>query len=707
MRIDLHCHTKSTKQGDGDCRNVTSEVFKEKIINSDVRILAITNHNLFDLEQFNELKESVKDFCQVWPGIEIDAQGSNGNKFHLIVVANPSNVEMFSSKIEQMYQGKNIENCLLSIEEIHHNLNECDIIYIPHLHKKPGISTDDHEKLVSLIGDSSRVFGETADNRSLGVFANHDYNVIIGSDVKDWQNYEDSTFAELKLPVDSFSQFCLLSKRDEAVVNTLLNQKQSYEVTGKPHRSVSIPLKIFNDVNIIFGQKGTGKSEILNSLYIDLLSQGLSCSKYTGSEKDDEFKALLRTTDMDRDLTKVEAEDCRNEFSILQNWIETSPTSFSSYLGWYKTKDHNKNKSKMKITEATSINETDPAQYGEHSSDFKHIKSLLKAYEKINLDLYFSNEERSELENLLSELAIRNKKMLSNDLIDIYSSKLTNYSINTIKRIADKNSNSISKPSNTGFYELAQNRIRLSQTVKNILKNIESKDQCTKDLLGELENKGKIYVQKRYRMLCNESRSPEFSVNITPLKQIKELLQKISDNIFCEELPGIIDEFNSICDEQKIDSVKPFLGLSKQIVTEDDNEYSPSNGEKGILLLQNLLREDVDAYFLDEPELGMGNSYIDSIIRPQICGLAKRHKAVIVATHNANIAVRSLPYVSIFRTHENGEYRTYTGNPFNDKLSNIEDAADVRSWTSESLHTLEGGREAFYERKVIYESNSN
>ena len=32
MRIDLHCHTKSTKQVDGDCRNVTSEVFKEKVI---------------------------------------------------------------------------------------------------------------------------------------------------------------------------------------------------------------------------------------------------------------------------------------------------------------------------------------------------------------------------------------------------------------------------------------------------------------------------------------------------------------------------------------------------------------------------------------------------------------------------------------------------------------------------------------------------
>ena len=81
-----------------------------------------------------------------------------------------------------------------------------------------------------------------------------------------------------------------------------------------------------------------------------------------------------------------------------------------------------------------------------------------------------------------------------------------------------------------------------------------------------------------------------------------------------------------MCKDNNIDSTKYFLGLSKRIVTEDGKEYVPSNGEKGILLLQKLLKSDADAYFLDEPELGMGNSYMDAIIRPEISGLAKRHK---------------------------------------------------------------------------------
>ena len=73
--------------------------------------------------------------------------------------------------------------------------------------------------------------------------------------------------------------------------------------------------------------------------------------------------------------------------------------------------------------------------------------------------------------------------------------------------------------------------------------------------------------------------------------------------------------------------------------------------------MQKLLDSESDVYILDEPELGMGNSYITSNILPRLTDLAKRRKTVIIATHNANIAVGTLPYISILRTHENGVYK--------------------------------------------------
>ena len=41
MRIDLHCHTKKIKSGDGKARNVTPAPFKEKIEFADVKIVAM------------------------------------------------------------------------------------------------------------------------------------------------------------------------------------------------------------------------------------------------------------------------------------------------------------------------------------------------------------------------------------------------------------------------------------------------------------------------------------------------------------------------------------------------------------------------------------------------------------------------------------------------------------------------------------------
>jgi len=58
MLIDLHCHTRKIKKGDSIKRNVTPQKFAEKIEQSNVKIVAITNHNHFDYPQCkNRIKQ--------------------------------------------------------------------------------------------------------------------------------------------------------------------------------------------------------------------------------------------------------------------------------------------------------------------------------------------------------------------------------------------------------------------------------------------------------------------------------------------------------------------------------------------------------------------------------------------------------------------------------------------------------------------------
>ena len=86
MKIDLHCHTKKVKKSDGINRNVDVATFSNYMKDLDIKIVAITNHNLFDKKQYEEFKESVKDYTMVWPGIELDIDQQPEKNGHMIVI---------------------------------------------------------------------------------------------------------------------------------------------------------------------------------------------------------------------------------------------------------------------------------------------------------------------------------------------------------------------------------------------------------------------------------------------------------------------------------------------------------------------------------------------------------------------------------------------------------------------------------------------
>ena len=707
MKIDLHCHTKAIKKGDAPSRNVTVDLFREKIQNADIKIVAITNHNSFDYRQYVTLSTAVSGNCIVWPGVEIDVLEPGSRRWHLIVVVNPKEAEQFAVNVDSLFRGDNLDECTHTLDEIYGAFSSHDAIYISHFHqKRPAVPSDDGEKLERLIGEPYRVFKETANENSMSVFANYRYNVLVGSDVQDWNHYEECTFSELKLPVDSFEQFCLLAKRDETVVKTLLNKKESRELCAHPAPDVDLHISIYADMNIIFGQKGTGKTEILKSLYDSMRASGYKCVRYIASERDDDFRTLLKGGQFVVDIEKMGAENCEKEFQTINEWTDFNPTHFANYLNWKKTVGNNANKERMRITRASFLSIIGNDHEEIHKNDKDLIDSINRSFRKINLGIYLNETDMQLLKTLMEKLTRSIYDLRLEDLIEQQAVKLANFSINMIKGIADKCTNSVSKPSTTGVSGFAESRLVLLKAVKCILKNLSVNEKNEKEKIGILDEKGTIMINTRFRMLCQDSKKEEFGIGIRKLTRVKYLLELLRDHIFDSDISAYLQELIAICDDQGISSIRPFIGCSKQVVNQYGDLYTPSNGEKGMLLLQRAIMEEADAYFLDEPELGMGNSYIDTSIRPLLIDLSKRHKYVVVATHNANIGVRTLPYMSIYRTHSNGVYTTYIGNPFSDKLVNIDDDMDVLNWAEESLKSLEGSKDAFYERKDIYESNN-
>lgn len=650
---------------------------------------------------------SQKDIVIFGQGVELDIIGKadqkgNCKRGHLIVIANPKNVELFNTQVQELVNDEDVNTFQIGVKKVYETLGKCDCIYIPHFHKEPKLSDEDIQELGELLPDSSRLFKETSDYRSLGVFSNFDYSVIIGSDVQDWNKYETSKFADIRLPVQTFEQFCLLAKKDVQIIDTLLNQKRKKEIPVSPYKKVNFKLPFYEDINIIFGQKGTGKTEILESLKKYYIENGIAMESYKGNEKDSDFSKMLKVNDIIATPDKLQLDSMRQQFIDVYNWKEELPTSFEKYISWMETKDNNKNKGRMKITECVHIEEG--VRDRKLESDYKYLKEFTEStFEKIDIEKYLDEQERTTLMLLLGKLCenINDAKMQKWN--SDKSIKLTNWSIDKIKAIADKCSDTISKPSSVGFYDFAMGRFKLFENVEEICSTFSVEDKVEKEYLGNLEEKGDIYIQTRYRMLTKESRTDEFKQGITVLRNCKLVIDGIKKAVLAENISEEVSKFQEFYDDG-IKDIGAFIGVSKETALENGEIYRPSNGERGILLMQKLLDSESDVYILDEPELGMGNSYITSNILPKLTDLAKRRKTVIIATHNANIAVGTLPYISILRTHENGIYKTYVGNPFYDELRNIDDETDTKNWTQESMHTLEGGKTAFYDRKDIYES---
>ncbi|WP_303132872.1 PHP domain-containing protein [uncultured Olsenella sp.] len=712
MKIDLHCHTKKCKQGDSPNRNVCPEDFKKAVDDAQVDIVAITNHNTFDLEQFNRFNKELGEEEKLWPGVELDVCGSRDKShWHMLVITGPSKKDQFNTALQQLTGSMSPDKVLVNVGEVFSHFRDIGAIFISHAHdKSPHISPEDMSEMETLIGEEEkwRLFYEPRSLVTVGIWTNHGFNMMLGSDVQDWNKYPNCELPDLRLPVSSFEQFCLLAKRDGKTIETLLGKRGTFNVIAHPHAGVDVSLTLREDINVMFGQKGTGKTEILKSIEKVLLSEGRTCCSYYGNEKHEGFNTLLSTEDLVREPSRFGRTNGSDEISKILNWSDATPTSLSAYVTWWSTRGNNNNKDRFELSNAQNLDELSDSAFTTDQKANKAVSSFVAAYRDNGYGSYLEKQDADTLLALLEKLGRSIHHQSKEHFIEYRSIELANIALAKIKNEIDAKSETKSKPGSTGFLAFVKARIELKETAEkliNALAPINPNHEFGREYLGDLGDKGDAYIVTRYRYLSKESKTKEFEKGIRDLRTWKIALEELRDEAMGPMANAKQQDFAARCNEHAISDLSPFIGISRYIALDESNdEYAPSSGEEGILLLSHTLNKDADVYILDEAELGMSNSYVDAVIRERIQKLARQGKAVVLATHNANLAVRTLPYLSVYREHDNGVYRTYIGNPFTDELVDINDSSNVLSWTKKSLEVLEGSKEAFYNRRDVYEA---
>lgn len=715
MRIDFHCHTRNFKTGDGPKRNVDDELFANKVASSGVEIIAITNHNAFDDTQFHHLKDKVADSCKLWPGVELDISYDGSKRYHLIIICNPLNIDEFSSRLSNLTNGYTYENFITDIDTAVATFDDIDCIFMPHFHKTPAIPEEEFEKLGGLLTNKNRLIAEATNVRSMGIFMSHGVNCIAGSDIKDWDLYPNMELPELRLEVENFEHLCSLLDRDSGIVKSLLDKNKSsiFEVhPSQANHEIKESIKLYNEVNVIFGDKGTGKTEVIKSLATTFKARNTPFAEYISSETKDALDGMLNTDDMLRDAGSLGIQGCESEFELIKTWGDTTPTPLSEYADHFRTYKAKANQIRIGWSRMSDVSWDEGKRLDKIRDNLSDSGEIIDSLESIKTEDYIGKEKTSQLNSLIKLLDDSVAQKYKDEAISIEALGLVNFTIGRYKYYTAAKTGNAKKPSTTGFAKFALNRLKLRDSLGLIVDNLQFKEELSYEILGYTGNKGRIDIETRYRMLNDnphtKSSHTEFDGNITRLKETKASIQKVSRLSLSTEINTELAKLKVHLKENEIDSVSDFIGFHKQTVDKDHSPYSPSNGERSIIFIQKTLNDETaKVYLLDEPELSMANSYIDEMIRPKIIELGRQKKMVVIATHNANLAVRTLPYMTMYRSYGVDGYKTYTGNPFINKLSNIEDETDTEDWKDVSMRILEGGRDAFYDRGGIYENGRN
>ena len=343
--IDLHIHTKP---GVSDANfEFDINVLKNYIESLKLDVIAITNHNLFDRKQFDEIIKHIN--IDVFPGIEVDLEGG-----HILVISPLEAIDDFEQECAEVESLIVSPNDYLSLEDFKRIFkNRENYLLIPHYKKKPVIKESvlkalENDIFVGEVGNPKKFEIAKKDSNALVPTLFSDERICVGlTNFKvriTFLNIDDININNLKIALS-----------DRSNVFTDENGCEESFIFLKDGTAASTKL------NVVMGKRSSGKTYTLKTINKTFEKENIKFIKQfeiTSQCEDSKFDAML-----ERDYSNI-VENYLSEIkkiipSILEIDLLKNDKEVNDYIDSLKENAFNQSKnnsfSKAKIFSAETV----------------------------------------------------------------------------------------------------------------------------------------------------------------------------------------------------------------------------------------------------------------------------------------------------------------------------------------------------------------
>ena len=677
-RCDLHIHTVPSVSD--RAFTYDKDILLDYVAKTGLDVIAITNHNLFDFTQFQEIKQSIPNTV-VLPGIEVDLE--NG---HILVITNNDSKTLFEfnticENVKNLIKTKDDDISYDRFIQIFGNLS--NYLLIPHYDKEPKL----HKDVIKKLGRNI-IAGEVSSVKKF-IYMKKEETELTPVFFSDFRTEKGVT-------PDKYPVSHTFLDIDQVNVNTLklcLMDKTKVSLTSE--KGIEL-FQIFPNgqmlstgLNIMFGKRSTGKTYTLDAIANRFEGKAKYIKQFellnTGKNDSDQFEYDLKVRQ------ENSAEDFLREFGII-------------------------------VTDMLKTCSADEDEMKLH----KYLEAVMSSAQQSDVNDVFSKSKLFN-ESDYKEQSHDDVKKLITATLTLLESQLYKQIIN--KHLPETSLKALLKELIEQFWEEKVQR-QYFKEVNNMIKTVKESLQLKSaapripdiDLYQYFINKKKrevfaqvaLAVKKKRTISTEKAGHFTISVSARPFANATDLktigLRQVSlTNAFAKYGNPIqyLDELKAAGVES--DRIyKLFAAIDYRIL--NSSGLPVSGGERSEFNFLQKIKDAIlcDILIIDEPESSFDNIFLKNEVNKFIKEMAES-MPVIISTHNNTIGGSIKPdyilYTEKKMKADGPHFNIYSGYPTAKVLKDI-NGNTIENYEI-TLNSLEAGEQAYSERKDIYETLKN